>query len=80
MTEKEREEGRKGGREEGRKGGRDNGGLGSMLHGENLLVAQDCGFAGSGVFFLGFGFRISLGFRYSDFRFPRLFAAAGRVE
>ncbi len=33
-------------------------------------------FAGSG----GFGFRICLGFRYWDFGFPVLVAAAGRVR
>ncbi len=48
MTEK-REEGRKGGREEGKTED-----AAACSRGENLLAAQNCGFAGSG----GFGFRI----------------------
>ncbi len=60
------EKGKKGGREEGRKGGREEGR--SVIHGEKLLVAHDCGFVGSEGFHLGisnlfeisnFGFRIS---------------------
>ena len=35
-------------------GGREDGSAGSLSSDENLLVAHDCGFAGSG----GFGFRI----------------------
>ncbi len=85
-TESGREEGRKGGREEGRKGGREEGRKGkrrTQWHaaGENLLGARPRPFCRQRRFWISIlGFRICLGFRYWDFGFSVLVAAAGRVK
>ncbi len=72
------EKGKNGGREEGRKGKRR-----TQWHaaGENLLGARPRPFCRQRRFWISnSGFRICLGFRYWDFGFPVLVAAAGRVK